>query len=79
MVPRHGGHIPLLTGRKLQPAKSRDAPDGVCEGVGCARCGSHEQRETTHEMFSCTLKLRTSSTKELAEKRSSGLISRKGA
>ena len=36
--------------RKLQPAKLRDAPGGMCEGVGCARRQCRGHPATTHEV-----------------------------
>ena len=40
--------------RKLQPAKLRDAPDGVREGVGCARRRSYAARNDSRGAFVCS-------------------------
>ena len=48
--------------KHLQPAKLRDAPDGVCEGVGCARQQSVAARNDSRGVF-VNLKVRLSSTK----------------
>ena len=46
----------------LQPVKLRDAPDGVYEGVGCARQQSEAARNDSRGVF-MNSKLRPSSTK----------------
>ena len=47
-------YVQLLEG-KPQPAKVRDAPDGVCESVRVRQTAVvRAQPETAHEVFSCT-------------------------
>ena len=48
--------------KQLQPAKLRDAPDAVCEGVGCARQQSWAARNNSQGVL-VNSKLRASITK----------------
>ena len=54
--------------KQLQPAKLRDAPDGVCEGVGCARQQSEAARNDSRGVF-VNSNLRPSSTKNSQDRK----------